>query len=135
MKVSQQTLMPVIEALIKEGKSVTFKVKGHSMWPFYKDAKTDVTIEKKPYKKMDVLLASYQDRYILHRLIKIKGEKLILKGDGAFLKEVIEPKDVIGVVTHYKTKKTVLEQSNIHKLLVYIWVYNPFRTIIMRIKK
>lgn len=127
--------MPHIKALLEANKTVTFKVSGVSMWPFYQHRKTDVTLKKKPFKRFDVVLASYQNRYVLHRIIRIKLDQITLKGDGAVLKEVIQKDDILGVVVSHQTKKRIKASSMTYKLKVILWVYNPFRRLLLRLRK
>lgn len=135
MKLSAYTLLPIIIEELEEGKKVTFKVKGHSMWPFYKDSKTNVTLTKASYHKWDVVLAMYQNQYVLHRIIKVSKDGFILRGDGAIRKEFVLPNDIFGKVISYQTKQEINESSRIHRILVKLWVYNPLRRILLRFKR
>ena len=135
MKTPNDLLITEMASLLEEGIEVTFKVKGHSMWPFYKHDKTNVTLLKGPVKKLDVVLAKYQNRYVLHRILKINQDRLILRGDGAILKETVKQKDIIGKVISHQTKKLVSETSKVYKLLVMLHLYNPLRRVYLRLKK
>ncbi|PKK87359.1 MAG: peptidase S41, partial [Tenericutes bacterium HGW-Tenericutes-8] len=119
MKTPNDILIPEMAVLLKEGLEVTFKVKGNSMWPFYLDNKTSVTLKKESVKKHDVVLARYQDRFVLHRILKIKDNTLTLRGDGAILKEVITHDDIIGKVIAHTYKKQVLADNPYYKFKVY----------------
>ena len=135
MKVSQHQLMPHIRDMLNEDKSVTFKVSGNSMWPFYINQKTNVTLKKTNVKKHDVVLAYYDKRYVLHRILNIKDDVIILRGDAAILKEHVNPHDIIGKVVSYENKKPINQHTFLHKLLVILWIYNPLRRLILRIKR
>ena len=59
--------------LVQEGLRVTFPVKGYSMLPFIIGSKESV----------DLVLAWVEGcRYVVHRIIEIKGEQVVLMGDG-----------------------------------------------------
>ncbi|HHT55364.1 MAG TPA: hypothetical protein GX012_02250, partial [Acholeplasma sp.] len=74
IKVDNLLFLQSIDELLKEGRTVEFKVKGNSMLPFFKHEKTIVTLEKPTnYKKHDVIIAKYNDLVVLHRIIKIKN--------------------------------------------------------------
>jgi signal peptidase I len=135
MKTPNDILIEEMAVLLDEGISVTFKVKGHSMWPFYKHDLTHVTLMKTPVKKLDVVLARHQNRYVLHRIIKIKDQHLVLRGDGAISKETITKEEIIGKVISHKTKKQVLETNALYRWLVLIHIYNPFRRLHLRLRK
>ncbi|MDY0210782.1 MAG: S24/S26 family peptidase [Acholeplasma sp.] len=134
MKVKAALLIPVVKEALDEGKVTTIKVKGHSMWPFYKDSKTEVTLEKSSYDKWDVVLALYENQYVLHRIIQKTNNGFILRGDGAIRKEVVSLESIYGKVIHYKTKKVVFEQNGWHRFKVKLWVLNPLRKYLLRLK-
>ena len=91
-----------VESEISQGRSVWFKIKGTSMLPFLKDNKDSVLLSpvNEPVVKNDVVLFFYKGRHVLHRVIKIEGEKYIMQGDGVFASsEFCHSKDIIGKVT------------------------------------
>lgn len=91
-----------VESEISQGRSVWFKIKGTSMLPFLKDNKDSVLLSpvKESVVKNDVVLFSYNGRHVLHRVIKIEGEKYIIQGDGVYASsEFCHSKDIIGKVT------------------------------------
>ena len=135
MKVSSQTLLPIVIDELNDGKKVTIKVKGTSMWPFYKDSKTNVTLIKGQYKKWDVVLALYNNQYVLHRIIKVYNDGYVLRGDGAIRKEFVLNCNIFGKVICYQTRKQKNESNRVHRLIVIMWVYSPFRRIMLLFKK
>ncbi len=122
---------PLIEFL-NEGKAVELTVKGHSMLPFFKHEKTQVTLKKQPqYKHLDVVLAYDENRYVLHRIIKIKGDTMTLKGDGAFSKEVVSVHDIFGKVITYKDKQKL---KTPYGFKVHVWLFlTPIRRILLKL--
>jgi hypothetical protein len=57
-------------------------------------------------KKYDVAL--YKDskgRYVLHRVIKVKRDIYVIRGDNTFVNEYVPKTAVIGVLTAYRNKK------------------------------
>ena len=70
-----------VESEISQGRSVWFKIKGISMLPFLKDNKDSVLLSpvNEPVVKNDVVLFFYKGRHVLHRVIKIEGEKYIMQ--------------------------------------------------------
>jgi signal peptidase I len=135
MKTPNDLLIEEMASLLDEGIEVTFKVKGHSMWPFYQHDKTNVTLKRTPVKRLDVVLARHQNRYVLHRILKVKSDYLVLRGDGAVLKETITREDIIGTVISHQTKKLILESDILYRLLVILHIYNPFRRLYLRLRK
>ena len=89
--------------LVAEGVSVTFPVKGRSMIPFITGGKESVILNKpEGIKRNHVVLAWVEgNRYVVHRIIKIEGDRVTLMGDGNVSgKEHCALTDVKALVTH-----------------------------------
>lgn len=73
-----------VAKLVSNGESVTIKTKGNSMLPFISGERDSVVLAKTDNIKLyDIVLAIVnENQYVLHRVIKIMGNKLILMGDG-----------------------------------------------------
>ncbi|MBQ6872598.1 MAG: S24/S26 family peptidase [Bacteroidales bacterium] len=89
MSISRKTartelLMNEALLLIEEGKRVIVRVKGSSMLPFLRGDKDSVELEKASEIKCgDIVLAYVEEcRFVLHRIIRIDGERVVLMGDG-----------------------------------------------------
>ena len=89
MSISRKTartelLMNEALLLIEEGKRVIVRVKGSSMLPFLRGDKDSVELEKATEIKCgDIVLAYVEERrFVLHRKIRIDGERVVLMGDG-----------------------------------------------------
>ena len=70
--------------LVNEGASVTLPVKGWSMLPFIIGWKESVILQKPSQpERGDVVLAWVDGcRYVVHRIIRIDGNRVTLMGDG-----------------------------------------------------
>ena len=89
MSISRKTartelLMNEALMLIEEGKRVIVRVKGSSMLPFLRGDKDSIELEKASEIKCgDIVLAYVEEcRFVLHRIIRIDGERVVLMGDG-----------------------------------------------------
>lgn len=73
-----------VERLINSGLSITLPVRGNSMVPFIAGGRDSVILEKPRLpKRGDVVLARLDGgRYVLHRIIRVDGERVTLMGDG-----------------------------------------------------
>jgi hypothetical protein len=73
-----------VAKLVSNGESVTIKTKGNSMLPLISGERDSVVLAKTDNIKLyDIVLAVVnENQYVLHRVIKIMGNKLILMGDG-----------------------------------------------------
>lgn len=111
---SQKSLMKdntIIEEairLVEEGHDVTLPAKGKSMLPFIVGGKESILLVKPDKIRVgDVVLAWVDDyRYVVHRIISIKGEAVSLMGDGNLAGiEHCFFKDVKAKVTHVADSK------------------------------
>lgn len=136
IKVLSNELVPlIIEEL--ENKDVIITVEGSSMWPFFKSGVTKVKLSKKnEYKRLDVVLARYNNRYVLHRIV-FKGKRFIyLRGDGLLRREVIEAYDIYAKVVSYTNKKEIKTSNFFYKFRVRIWLLlRPIRRIFLLFRK
>ena len=116
-----------IESEIAEGRSVKFRLKGNSMFPLLRNGKDEVILEKcfpENLKPMDVILFRYRGAHVLHRIIKRKGNDLLIQGDGSIVAmEHCTINDVVGKVTSIcrSSGKTILIDSWKWKLYSHLW--------------
>lgn len=70
--------------LVDEGVSVTLPVTGNSMLPFIIGGKESVILQKPEQLQIgDVVLAwTSSGRWVVHRIIRINGDRVTLMGDG-----------------------------------------------------
>lgn len=92
----------LVENQLGEGKTVKIRLKGNSMFPLLKSGRDSVILQKTPsnsLKPMDVVLFKYCGNYILHRIIKRDGVRLLIQGDGVISAiEQCTVDDVVGKV-------------------------------------
>ena len=94
------------EVLDKDGELIFTNV-GYSMYPLIKQREDVLRIVKSDtYKKGDIVLYKSEiDHYVLHRILKIKKDKVILAGDYNYFKDKPISKDKILGVLRSITKK------------------------------
>lgn len=102
------------EVLEKDGELIFTNV-GYSMYPLIKQREDILRIIKtNDFKKGDIVLyKSHIDHYVLHRILKIKKEKIILAGDYNYHKDQPITEDcVLGKLVSIKKKDgTVIDLS------------------------
>ncbi|MFA5011884.1 MAG: S24/S26 family peptidase [Ignavibacteria bacterium] len=83
MIVSLEHLIPVIRKSLSEGKPVRFTSTGSSMAPFiYNGDEIELLPINEKLKRCDIILLEKDtNKYVLHRIVKIDGEKAFLRGD------------------------------------------------------
>ena len=89
------------DILNKDGELIFTNV-GYSMYPLIKQREDVLRIVKTDtYKKGDIVLyKSDIDHYVLHRILKIKKDKIILAGDYNYFKDKpISKEQVLGLLT------------------------------------
>ena len=94
------------EVLDKDGELIFTNV-GYSMYPLIRQREDILTIVKTDtFKKGDILLYKSEiDHYVLHRVLKIKKDKIILAGDYNYWKDKPITKDkVLGKLISIKKK-------------------------------
>ncbi len=131
-----------VESEIAAGRSVIFKVKGNSMYPFLRngiDSVKLVPVNQQLVKNV-VVIFKYNGNYILHRIVKIEGDTYIMQGDGVIkTREYCRREDIFGVVTHICRNGGTMVPLNSFKLkfLVKSWLSLSFlrRYLIFFLKK
>ena len=94
------------EVLEKEGE-LYFTNVGYSMYPLIREREDILHIVKTPdYKRGDIVLyKSNADHYVLHRILRIKKDKIILAGDYNYFKDKpITKEQVLGKLLTIKKK-------------------------------
>lgn len=96
-----------IEDELSEYGSYATNTNGISMQPLFRTHRDAVVLKKldREIKKYDILL--YTDplgRYILHRVIAIRGGTLIMRGDNTFKKEYVPRERVLAYMISFNRK-------------------------------
>ena len=75
------------------------RTSGHSMWPFLRDGDFVTILPDRPVHLGAVVLAATPSRLVLHRVIALRKDGLLLKGDAmAHPDGVIARSEVLGVL-------------------------------------
>lgn len=106
--------LPCVRQAIREGHTATLTVKGYSMRPFLEHCRDKVTLS--PVETLavgDAVLAEIRPgTFVLHRIIRLEGDRLTLMGDGNLRgTESCRCADVAGVVTLYHRNGRCLKAS------------------------
>ena len=92
---------------------IVYDFKGISMYPLFKEGEDLVHIEKyeEPLKVYDIVLfqrPNEDNKYVLHRVMKISRNKVVVCGDNQRVSEIIFKEQIIGkVVGYYKRGRYV----------------------------
>ncbi len=127
LQIENDKFLPEVIKLLNEGHTVTLQLRGFSMRPFLEDNRDKALLAKaKDIQVGDAVLAETAPKhYVLHRIIKIQGETVTLRGDGNLGTEVCHVNDVHGyVIGFYRKGRTKLDKTNGFKWRTYshIWM-------------
>ena len=87
---------------LSDGDNVRLRLKGNSMFPLLRNNKDVVVLAPCAGEKlvpMDVVLFRYRGDYVLHRIVRREGDRLLMQGDGVYASfEQCMVGDVVGRV-------------------------------------
>lgn len=113
------------EAVLCEKGFLSETIVGTSMLPLLKEYRDTVIIEKitAPLRKYDVVLFRRGEQLVLHRIVKIKMEYFLIRGDNCVQGEKVYDSQIIGIMTHFYRKGTRCDVNNkTYRLYSIIWV-------------
>lgn len=99
--------------LAKDGKLV-YKTRGVSMEPMLRQNRDLVVIQVPSLrlKRLDVALYKREEKYVLHRVIKVKDGYYLIRGDNTYVIEKVPDEAVIGVLASFKRKGKDIEVTD-----------------------
>lgn len=113
------------EEVIDKHGALVYKTSGISMLPMLRQNRDIVFIEKPDgrLKKYDVALYKRGKKYILHRVIAVRENDYVIRGDNTYQKEYgISDSDVIGVLSAFvRDEKKYSVNDRGYKLYSRIW--------------
>ena len=99
--IPNSVLFEEVAAVLQEGREAVITPTGNSMRPFIRGGVDRVVLGLRDTLAVgDIVLARFDRRYILHRILALDGEAVTLMGDGNLRgRERVRTADVIGTVT------------------------------------
>ena len=94
------------EALLARDGYLVYKTRGVSMEPMLRQDR-DLVVIRVPVlrlQKYDVALYRRGDAYVLHRVIAVKDDHYLIRGDNTYALEHVPDAAVIGVLTSFQRK-------------------------------
>ena len=78
-----EVLLGEVAQLLSEGREVVMTPKGRSMLPFIRGEVDRIKLRQPDSLNVgDIVLAYFGNSYVLHRIIAIRGNEIVLMGDG-----------------------------------------------------
>ena len=103
--------MPSFEEVLEKDGELYYTNVGYSMYPLIRQREDILRIVKSDtYKKGDIILfKSKVDHYVLHRILKIKKDKIVTAGDYNYFKDQpIVKEQILGLLVSIKKKDGTL---------------------------
>ena len=132
-------LLPEVVTLLNEGHTVTLRLRGFSMRPFLEDNRDKALLIKPSAINVgDPVLCEISPlHFVLHRIIKIDGEDITLRGDGNIGVEHCKRENVLGaVIGFYRKNRKRLDRTDGWKWRLYSYIWTrlfPLRRYILGI--
>ena len=115
-----------VEEALKSQETASFLTSGVSMRPLFRTNR-DMVILKQPerdLRKYDVVLYRVKSgKYVLHRIIRIDGNTLVIRGDNTYSLEYVDKSEVLAVLTEFNRKGKRISVEN-KGYLFYAKVWN-----------
>ena len=124
-------VFPIISEQLSSGGVASFTIHGTSMLPFLKDRKDKVWITKpnRKLKKYDIIFYRLDGvGFILHRIVKVRSDGVICRGDNHTDNEpILRFENVIAVVTDYERNGVKRSVDSVSQILYSrFWVNTMF---------
>lgn len=130
----------ISQEILQSKQKIRIVLKGDSMKPVLRDG--DILTLKRLGKQNlflgDIVLAIWNDKFVLHRIVLIKKNTVFLAGDNNLIQiEKVNRQNVLAKVYQYsRAGKGFKELSAFHKMLGLFWfACRPFRIAIKRLFK
>lgn len=126
---NEEFLPFVVEQLHSvEGKTVTLPLRGRSMRPFLEDGRDKallIAARQEEFCLGDAVLAEISaGHFVLHRIVRIDGEKVTLRGDGNINEEYCTLSDIKAkAIGFYRKGRGKIDRTNEIKWRLYSWVW------------
>jgi hypothetical protein len=140
LEIGMNEMLPLMEEMLKNGKSISIRVKGTSMKPFLNSEKDLIEIAPitKGIKVNDICMFKTLNGFTVHRLINIVNDNFFFNGDSqTTLEGPIKKDDIIGVVKKIRKKSFSFGINNpIYIVLSNFWrITLPLRPKIINLYK
>lgn len=124
VQMPNDVFLPFVVEQLKGGHTVTLPLRGRSMRPFLEDGRDKALLEScnEPRVGDAVLAEISQGHFVLHRIIRIKGQNVTLRGDGNLSEEYCLLSDIRAkAVGFYRKGREEIDYSNGRKWRIYSW--------------
>lgn len=125
-QLANDVFLPQVVSLLQEGHTVTLPLRGRSMRPFLEDGrdKALLKVAETPQVGDAVLAEISKGHFVLHRIIRIEGDHVTLRGDGNLSDEHCLLGDIRAkAIGFYRKGRQRLDSTDGRKWRVYSWLW------------
>ena len=124
--------MTSFEEELERSGTLVFTNKGVSMMPLLRQDRDLMVIEKKGpgrCRKYDVILFKRGEKYVLHRILKVRERDYFVAGDNCRKGESVRDEQILGVLTQVvRDGKTITPEDADYQRYVHLWCdFYPLR--------
>ena len=123
-QVANEVFLPQVIAMLHEGHTATIPLRGRSMRPFLEDGRDKALLQLcDMVEKGDAVLAEIsKGRFVLHRIVRIDGNQVTLRGDGNLSDERCTLGDIRAkAIGFYRKGREKLDSTDGRKWRIYSW--------------
>lgn len=130
------------QQMAAEGQIITV-LHGVSMWPMIRNSKDPVllrplhNLRPTTAHPLDVVAYRKEDRYVVHRVLKVRPDHYIIRGDNCMNLERVPHDHVFAILTHWwhdGREHTIDDRS--YRCYVGLWIFfHPLYRCLRRIKR
>jgi len=139
LETGMKNISPLLIELIRAGQTVKMTVTGNSMYPFLRHLKDSVLLtgpSRCPIKKGRIVLVCKPDgSYVLHRIVKLRGDCFWMLGDAQTIMEgPFSTDSIIATVKNVSKKRfTISTDSCLWRSMSFLWhLLLPIRSSMFR---
>ena len=132
IQLRNEVFLPQVVAMLQEGHTVTLPLRGRSMRPFLEDGRDKALLKTVDNPQVgDAVLAEIsKGHFVLHRIIRIDGNAVTLRGDGNLGDEHCTLSDVRAkAIGFYRKGRSNLDSTDGRKWRIYSWWWTRFYPI------
>ena len=125
-----------VEQVLKEKGFFVTTTSGVSMMPLFSDRRDRIVIKPaaERLKKYDVPLYRRGESLVLHRIIKVRENDYVIRGDNCVLREIVSDEQIVGVLAEfYRKDKHYTVNDFSYRLYSRLWVF--ISPVIIAVKK
>ena len=117
--------MSTFEEELERSGTLVFTNKGRSMMPLLRENRDLMVIEKKGperCKKYDAVLFKRGERYVLHRILKVREQDYYVVGDNCRKGEYVRDSQILGVLKQVvRDGRTISPEDPDYQRYVHLW--------------